>query len=391
MFLNAYDHIDRNDPGQVERYLTALLAVLERHISAITSSGNSSVRESKLLADLRRLVRTLKQLLDASAEGRDDPGAEDDDDGSRRRTTVVAATRPGPSTASSGATILTTDSRVSGSIRALLAFRHLPVSSNQDDTTLLRDYYQSVRDSLAPRMGEFLRTDEVSLPSPAVFMEPILSHAKGAELYDMRRNSHYALLESPSIAAGDPNVLRGREVDLTPTQPAATLSIQAPPDLALPGSLAAALGEAGKLNLDALVNSNASSLSGMLANLSALATELAKASAQLTGDAQQQALASATDVAKQVGDVVNKSLAAPTGTAAAPAATPSPQTQQQKAEVAREAERIDRGSGSDTQKKELKKTIGAATAPDDQRNYRFGVTFLDALGIPYLAASSSSV
>ena len=96
-------------------------------------------------------------------------------------------------------------------------------------------------------------------------------------------------------------------------------------------------------------------------------------------------------MAKQVGDVVNKSLAAPTGTAAAPAATPSPQTQQQKAEVAREAERIDRGSGSDTQKKELKKTIGAATAPDDQRNYRFGVTFLDALGIPYLAASSSSV
>ena len=104
----------------------------------------------------------------------------------------------------------------------------------------------------------------------------------------------------------------------------------------------------------------------MLSNLSTMATELAKASASLTGDAQKQALASATDVAKQVGDIVSKSLQIPSGETLAPPPppAPSPQTQQEKAEVKREAERIDQGDGTPQQKKEQKKTIGAATTPD---------------------------
>jgi hypothetical protein len=216
-------------------------------------------------------------------------------------------------------------------------------------------------------------------------MEPVLSNAKGAELYDMRRNSHYEILPAPGIAAADPNVLRARDVTLTPNVPAATLTIQNAPELPLPTSLAAALGEAGKLNLGTLIQSNASSLTSMLSNLSTMATELAKASATLTGDAQKQALASATDVAKQVGDIVSKSLQIPSGETPPPppVPTPSPQTQQQKAEIKREAERIDKGDGTPQQKKERKKTIGAATMPDDKRNYHFSFTFLDPDGIPY--------
>ena len=270
-------------------------------------------------------------------------------------------------------------------IEALLAFIDAPIKTSATDMGRLCDFYASVRKTLQPRLGELISSTEVSLPSPAVFMEPVLSNAKGAELYDMRRNSHYEILPAPGIADTDPNVLRAREVTLTPNVPGATLSIQSPPDLPLPASLTAALGEAGKLNLSTLIQSNASSLTNMLSNLSTMATELAKASASLTGDAQKQALASATDVAKQIGDIVSKSLQTPAVETAAPppAATQSPQTQQEKAEVMREVERIEKSSGTPQQKKEQKKTIGAATTPDDKRNYQFSFTFLDKDSIPY--------
>jgi hypothetical protein len=125
----------------------------------------------------------------------------------------------------------------------------------------------------------------------------------------------------------------------------------------------------------------------MLSNLSTMATELAKASAQLTGDAQEQVLASATDVAKQVSDIVGKSLQTPEPPAPSPAPTPSPSNQQEKAEVSREAKRIDQGGGSPKQKEELKKTIGAAVTPDDKRDYQMAIKFLDIDGIPYTTGS----
>lgn len=250
---------------------------------------------------------------------------------------------------------------------------------NDKDLGNLCDYYTEVKNALAEKKGAIISSNEISLPSPAIFMEPVLSNAKGAELYDMRRNSHYEILPAPGIHAADPNVLRAQDITLTPNVPSATLTIQNAPELPLSQSLAAALGEAGKLDLGTLIQSNASSLTSMLSNLSTMATELAKASATLTGDAQKQALASATDVAKQVGDIVSKSLQIPSGETPAPppAATPSPQTQQQKAEVDRRAREIDAGTGTPQQKKEQKKTIGAATTPDEKRNYRFSFTFRD--------------
>ncbi len=365
MILAEFEDLDRKKPSDVVAYLVALHDFLKQFLQSVAGSGNGSVRETKLLElvkDLRELLEQVLRLAIGSPSG--------------GKTGI-------PAKASNALVFF--DIRISGAIRKILAILQTPVTSNGKDAGLLCGHYDSVKASLAKRMGELLSSNEISLPSPAVFMEPVLSNAKGAELYDMRRNSHYALLESPSIAAADPNVVRSQPVTLTPTVPGSTLPLLPPPELPLPGNLAAALGEAGKLNLSGLISSNAASLTAMLSSLSNMAAELAKASAQLTGQAQQQALASATDVAKQVGDIVSKSLQIPSGETPAPPPppAPSPQTQQEKAEVKREAERIDKGSATPQQKKEQKKTIGAATTPDDKRDYHFSFTFLDPDGIPY--------
>ena len=364
--LMQFDDIDLTKPQEVIDYITGTRDFLDQFLQS-SSAQVKSARDRGLVTR----IQSLKTQLDG----------------------LIAATS-GLSSGSRGAAVAVVLlrrllERVRVEIQALLAFINAPIQTSSTDMGRLCGFYASVRKTLKPRIGELISTTEVSLPSPAVFMEPVLSNAKGAELYDMRRNSHYEILPAPGITAADPNVLRARDVTLTPNVPPATLTIQNPPELPLPTSLAAALGEAGKLNLGTLIQSNASSLTSMLSNLSTMATELAKASASLTGDAQKQALASATDVAKQVGDIVSKSLQIPSGETLAPPPppAPSPQTQQEKAEVKREAERIDQGDGTPQQKKEQKKTIGAATTPDDRRDYQFSITFLDQDGIPYTAGS----
>jgi hypothetical protein len=360
--LMQFDDIDLTKPQEVIDYITGTRDFLDQFLQSSPAQVKSA-RDRGLVTR----IQSLKTQLDG----------------------LIAATS-GLSSGSRGAAVAVMLlrrllERVRVEIQALLAFINAPIQTSSTDMGRLCGFYASVRKTLKPRIGELISTTEVSLPSPAVFMEPVLSNAKGAELYDMRRNSHYEILPAPGITATDPNVLRARDVTLTPNVPPATLTIQNPPELPLPTSLAAALGEAGKLNLGTLIQSNASSLTSMLSNLSTMATELAKASATLTGDAQKQALSSATDVAKQVGDIVSKSLQIPSGETPAPppVATPSPQTQQQKAEVERRAREIEAGPGSPQQKKEQKKTIGAATTPDDKRNYQFSFTFLDPDGIPY--------
>jgi hypothetical protein len=357
--LMQFDDIDLTKPREVIAYITGTRDFLDQFLQSATGQVKSA-RDRELV----NRFQSLKTQLDG----------------------LIAATS-GISSGNPAAAVLLRSllEPVTVALQALLAFINAPIQTSDADMNRLCGFYASVRKTLKPRMGELLSTTEVSLPSPAVFMEPVLSNAKGAELYDMRRNSHYEILPAPGIAAADPNVLRARDVTLTPNVPPATLTIQNAPELPLPTSLAAALGEAGKLNLGTLIQSNASSLTSMLSNLSTMATELAKASATLTGDAQKQALASAADVAKQVGDIVSKSLQIPSGETPAPppVATPSPQTQQQKAEVERRAREIDAGPGTPPQKKEQKKTIGAATTPDDKRNYQFSLNFLDLDGIPY--------
>jgi len=357
--LMQFDDIDRTKPQEVIDYITSTRDFLDQFLQIATGQVISA-RDRELV----NRVQSLKALLDG----------------------LVAATG-GISSVNPAAAVLLRSllDRFSVELQALLAFINAPIQSSDADMKRLCSFYESVRKTLKPRMGELLSTNEVSLPSPAVFMEPILSNAKGAELYDMRRNSHYEILPAPGIGAADPNVLRARDITLTPNIPPATLTIQNAPELPLPTSLAAALGEAGKLNLGTLIQSNASSLTSMLSNLSTMATELAKASASLTGDAQKQALGSATDVAKQIGDIVSKSLQIPSGEMPAPPPppAPSPQTQQEKSEVERRAREIDASPGTPQQKKEQKKTIGAATTPDDKRNYQFSLNFLDLDGIPY--------
>lgn len=398
MILEEYEDLDWKDLDKIWDYLLKLYSFLMNFVRSAATSGNDSVREKKLIEQVKNLVQLLNQVMNLDTGGDVKVVDKKGNVGGDAPKKPLATTSPSASGRQSKIVVSqmaayvpynTFKTRLSSVIRAILVLLRAPVTSNPTDAALLCGHYDSVKASLANRTGVFLSSDEISLPSPAVFMEPVLSNAKGAELYDMRRNSHYALLQSPGIADADPNVLRHQTIDLTPNVPSTILTLQAPPDMPLPGSLAAALGEAGKLNLGPLVSSNAASLTGMLSNLTTMATELAKASASLTGDAQKQALASATEVAKQVGGIVSKALETPSAETPAPppAATPSPQTQQAIAEVEREAERIDKSNASPQQKKERKKTIGAATTPDDKRDYLFSITFLDVDGIPYVTNS----
>lgn len=277
-------------------------------------------------------------------------------------------------------------------IASILHRLRRPAHGTSQKMAILIGYSEDLRRDLAPRMGKIISSDEVALPTPSVFMEPVLSHSKGAELYDMRRNSHYDLLEAPGIAAADPNTLRGQNISLAPTVPGAVLQQQEPPQLPLPGNLAAALSEAGRLNLDTLINTNAASFQNIVSTLATLSAELAKASATLTGDAQRQVLQAATDVSKQVGGLVESGLgqasqlaqsrpAPATQQQTPPSAAPAPPaTQQEKAEVVREQERIDKSRATPIQKAERKAAIGAPTRGSASLNYRFKLTFFDQFG-----------
>jgi len=361
MALRQVGDIDETDIRLLVDYAGHLRTVLEQFLQEAATGGNGSEREHNLLARVQALKVRLEQF-----------GG-------------LAASAGNPPSSASLKMLAQFGAGIRSDIDTILAFIDAPTRTNKDDFRRLLDYYGSVKDSLADRMGRIISSDEISLPSPAVFMEPILSHAKGAELYDMRRNSHYEILPAPGIGTADPNVIRTQDVALTPNAPAASLTIQNAPEFPLPSSINAALGEAGKLDLSTLINSNAGTLTSTLSSLSTLAAELAKASAQLTGDAQKQALGAASEVAKQIGDIVQKSLQAP---ASAPAAPPAPkpgppQTQQEKSEVAREVRRINAGPGTPEQKKEQKESVGAPVAPDGERDYQMSILFLDENAIPY--------
>lgn len=366
--LMQFDDVDVRQPEALRAYINNTRTRLTQFLQNVAGRSNS-VRDQELVNRVELLKTQLNDLLTvtggASGGKRKTAGAVPN-----TRTASLSRVKDTPSISTALSYIPAMVRPVQASIRSLLAFINTPIQTSDADMRRLRGFYSSIQQALKPRMGELLSTTEISLPSPAVFMEPILSNAKGAELYDMRRNSHYEILPAPGIGAVDPNVLRAREIALTPTIPPATLAIQNAPEYPLPTSLAAVLAEAGKLDLSTLMNTNAATLTSTLSNLSAMATELAKASAQLTGDAQRQALASATDIAKQIDDIMGKAL--------------PPQTQQEKAEVARAAKEIDEGSGTPKEKESRKKAIGAPTPPDEKRNYQFLLSFLDADGAPYI-------
>ena len=281
--------------------------------------------------------------------------------------------------------------RAAGTVmRDLLRQLQTPPVEAGTDLVRLEGYFAELEALLGSERGRIISSDAVSLPSPAIFMEPVLSNAKGAELYDMRRNSHYEILPAPAIGAADPNVIRSEQVTLTPNVPGAILTIQAPPNLPLPNSIGAALAEAGKLDLSGLISSNAETLTSTLGNLASMATELAKASAALTGEARENALAAASDVARQVNEIVAKSLVSPTPSGAPTTVPAPPRTQQEKAEVNRELERITAEPGTAAAKAERKRTIGASVLPaalPERRSYQMSILFVDADGLPYPTGS----
>jgi hypothetical protein len=351
--LQQFATIPLTDADAVADYCDALASMVRETLELVPADGTARDRE---LHDLLNELATLLESFDSARAG-----------GTEFTPAQVVARLVGP--------IRSTVNKVLGAIAR-------PTTATGAGLGRLLGFARDVAADLRGRLGEVIASSEVSLPSPAVFMEPVLSQAKGAELYDMRRNSHYEVAPAPGIGNADPNVLRARDLSLTPTLPPATLAIQNPPDLALPTGLGAALAEAGRLNLDTLVTSNAGSLNATLGRLADLASELAKSSAQLTGDAQAKALGAASDVAKQVGEILGQSLEG-SGQAPPPPKPTSPQGQQEKAEAAREARRADDEGGSQRRKREQKETVGVPVQPDDTRDYQIAMTFLDADGGPY--------
>jgi hypothetical protein len=349
--LSELEQID--DAKRQEAYLRDLLDFITKYLKTTANDGNGSAREKQLLVLIAALQKQLTQYAATSGQG----------------AVFLAGLR----------------FKIKVAIAAILAFINSPTKTNNSDVSQLLNYYGSVKQALKEKIGKIISSTEVSLPSPAVFMEPVLSHAKGAELYDMRRNSHYDILPAPGIGVADPNAIRSQETQLTPNIPTANLTIQNAPQFPLPTSINAALAEAGKLDLSTLITTNAGTLNNTLTSLANMATELAKASAQLTGNAQEQALASAGEVAKKISDIVQQSMQS-SAPSSAPAASPKPLppvTQQEKSEVAREVRRINEGQGSKAQKKEQKEAVGAPVAVDKTRDYRMSIIFIDEQGRSY--------
>ena len=261
-----------------------------------------------------------------------------------------------------------------------VVFKNLVLTGNERNTlltftdTIIKEF---------DKPSKTIITDKVSLPTPAVFMEPVLSRAKGAEKYDLTRNSHYELLQSPDILGANPNIDRNENIDLTANRPDSTLNIINPPQNPLPNLTSFALAEAGKLDLSTIISSNTNALSSTLSDLSSLATELAKASSNLAGNAAEEALKSATEIGKQVGNIIESSLANPPSTQApTPPPPPSPSTLPEKGAVINEIEKIDKAKISKQKKKERKKTIGASVTPSNELEYQIGISFLDAENRP---------
>ncbi|WP_107766128.1 hypothetical protein [Nocardioides terrigena] len=356
--LARVERLALSDRAAVAEFFADTRRFIDSFVVASRGQGNGSSTERRLFTELLELRRLL-----ASAS----PGL--------RQTAVLAAIRD-----------------VRRTIRA--------GTRTDDFTSLVCEFNREVLAELAPTLGEIATDDDVALPSPAIFMEPVLSHAKGAELYDLRRNSHYELLTAPGIGDVDPNVVRARELELTPTDPARTLELLRPPELALPDSLGAALAEAGRLDLSSLISSSATSLTSTISTVADLATELARASTQLTGDAQEQALDAATEVAGKVAETLRATAAAPPVGPAPPAAPPTPvpapppaaTTSQDQAPRVREMDRIDRDTTlTPTQRTERKQTLGVPVVPDPQLTSSISVQFLDDLGVPITGQYQASV
>lgn len=366
--------------------LSSVKAEIQAFLARLIANGNGSDAEK----DLRQKLLALLALLTLVAQVTSSAAAS-------RAAAANPAAASAVTTAGGGLLHSQHQDRVDDAIEiidaiiAILSAPSTPGSTPVAGGSLdaIASFYERVMQETESFREQQLASDEVSLPSSAVFMEPVLSHAKGAERYDIGRNSHYDILPAPDILPADPNVSRRQDSTLTPTVPQAVLQQTAPPELPLPGSLTTALGEAGKLDLSTLLTTNAASLAATLSNLSQMATELAKASAQLTGDAQKEALGAAQALAEKIASVVESTLPDVTemqATPETPTPTPSPappDTLEKKGHVIEAMKDIDKSDLPEETKKERKRTIGASIKDEEQLTYVFEVLFEDSLGNPY--------
>lgn len=338
--------------------INAAIASLDDTVETIASSAQSGTADRDLIDRVRFLIARLDGFIGAIR--RFVPGADASPPSALRIVSIIDSIRTYIQTEQSGS------------------------AARADKLALLTDYVTELRERVAKLTEDPLSLDDISLPSPAIFLEPILSTAKGAELLDITRNANYDPFTAPDIAASDPNVLRNQAQTASPVLPAAVLEQQSPAVYALPGNLDAALGQVGNLSLQGLLQSNAATLQSTLTNLTGLATELAKASTTLTGDAQSEALDQAGKLANQIGKIVEGSLApaAPSPTPAPEAPSP-PKTSDDKGKAINE---IKKNSGSKVEEP-IKGILGAPDRTPKTKEHQIQVLFEDEFGAPYQTAT----
>ncbi len=372
--------------------LPGAMAEIQAFIARLIGEGNGSAAEKQLRQRLQALMALLTLLAQSSSSA------------------ATSASRPAAGSAAGtpahviggGLVSAQRDDRAEEAIQVIQSIlptltagtapgAPAPGPAVPERLEVVARYYERLLKETEGQRKRQLASDEVSLPSSAVFMEPVLSNAKGAELYEIRRNSHYDILPAPGILPADPNVTRTQAQNLTPTVPQAVLQQTAPPELPLPGNLATALGEAGKLDLSTLLTTNAASLQATLQNVSALASELAKASAQLTGDAQKQALDAAKSLSEKIGSVIESTLPKladqPTPSATPTPSPAPPDTLEKQGHITKALEDIDKLDIPEDKKQERKRSIGASVKSDTSQEYVFEVLFEDDLGNPYPSGS----
>lgn len=150
---------------------------------------------------------------------------------------------------------------------------------------------------------------DIFLPTAGVFAEAILGRSNASEKVDATRFynwqdspiPHQAPAINPLEAGG-----RAREaLDTTPTVPGNVLNIVNPAAFPDPVGLAASLAAVQNGNIFRDM-SKTEQLTTVLGNLSKLAEQTAQMASTLAGDAREQALQSATDLASQVAEITGQ-------------------------------------------------------------------------------------
>jgi len=216
------------------------------------------------------------------------------------------------------------------------------------------DYIEEVARREAEEREAAAVRREIALPSPGVFAEAILGRSNAAEKIDPTRYIAWDL-PNPNVAPEIAALVaggRGLDVpDLSPSDTSGELGGQAPTQLPDPTGFAQAFGALASANLFRDM-SGRTELADTLSRLADVAAQTASQAGSLAGNAQTAALDAASGLASKVADTVSK-------------VNDTPKSLTEQGARLNAARNIDAGSGTPKQKKEQKKTIGAATTPDD--------------------------